>query len=77
MFVLTTGPEYGTMEQSTLGLLTEADRVADIHSEVKDKLLTDVQASIKQWRAENYHKVTMGRQLKETKQFDEDFKKVK
>ena len=70
-----TGPEYGTTQAGWVGVLTEAERVADLHIEVKDKLLGDVQNSIKQWRQENYTKPMMG-QTKQTKELDDGFRKV-
>ena len=70
-----TGPEYGTTQAAWKGVLTEAERVADLHIEVKDKLLNDVQASIKQWRGENYTKPMMGH-CKQTKELEDGFRKV-
>ena len=70
-----TGPEYGTTQAAWKGVLTEAERVADLHIEVKDKLLNDVQTSIKQWRGENYTKPMMGH-CKQTKELEDGFRKV-
>ena len=70
-----TGPEYGTTQAAWKGVLTEAERVADLHIEVKDKLLNDVQTSIKQWRGDNYTKPIMGH-CKQTKELEDGFRKV-
>ncbi|KAK2178966.1 hypothetical protein NP493_521g01079 [Ridgeia piscesae] len=69
------GPEYGTMEATWQASLEEAESLADVHLGIKDKLLTDVQTSIKQWKGENYHKPMVGT-YKEAKQLDDDFRKV-
>lgn len=55
-FVL--GPEYGTIEAAWKGILTEADRLSDVHLKVKDNLCSDVMTQIKTWQKENYHKVS-------------------
>ena len=73
--VYVTGPEYGTMEATWQASLEEAESLADVHLGIKDKLLTDVQTSIKQWKGENYHKPMVGT-YKEAKQLDDDFRKV-
>lgn len=52
-----TGPEYGTTEAAWKGILTEADRLSDLHLKVKDNLCTDVMHQIKVWQKDNYHKV--------------------
>jgi len=69
------GPEYGTNKQMLKGSLEEAVKLADVHLEIKDHLLTDVQTSMKDWRNENYKKQLVGG-CKEAKAFEDDFKKV-
>ena len=69
------GPEYATMEAAIKGMMGEADSLADVHLSMKDKLQNDVAAAIKQWRSENYHKGMVG-PCKETKQLEDEFKKV-
>lgn len=56
-------------------MLVEADRRCELHLRVKDNLLTEVQPQIKQWQKEAYHKSVM--QLKEKKEMDDAFKKVR
>jgi hypothetical protein len=57
-FTTSTGPEYGTTEAAWKGILTEAERVSDLHMNMKDKLCNDVMQEIRVWQKENYHKVT-------------------
>ncbi|XP_026318039.1 protein kinase C and casein kinase substrate in neurons protein 1 isoform X4 [Hyposmocoma kahamanoa] len=68
------GPEYGTMEAAWKGGMVEAERLSDLHLSVRDKLVYDVIAQIKNWQKETYHKSMI--QLKERKEMDEAFKKV-
>ncbi|WAR03159.1 PACN2-like protein [Mya arenaria] len=66
--------EYGTTQGAWRGVLEEAEKVADLHTDVGDKLVNNVTASIKQWQKENYHKSMM--HFKETKEMDDQFRKV-
>lgn len=65
------GPEYGTMEAAMRGSVSEAESRAEIHMLCRDKLIEEVQESIKKWKNENYHKGIF--QWKETKEADEGF----
>ncbi|XP_028027495.1 protein kinase C and casein kinase substrate in neurons protein 1 isoform X2 [Bombyx mandarina] len=68
------GPEYGTMEAAWKGSMVEAERLSDLHLSVRDRLVNDVMAQIKNWQKETYHKSMI--QLKERKEMDEAFKKA-
>lgn len=68
------GPEYGTMEAAWKSVCEESDKRCDLHLNVRDKLLNDVVASIKQWQKDSFHKTMM--YLKEKKEFEDNFKKV-
>ncbi len=68
------GPEYGTMEAAWRSILTEADRLSDVHLKVKEDLCMDVMQQIKHWQKENYHKTMM--QIKERKEMEDLFKKA-
>jgi len=68
------GPEYGTTEAAWKGVLVESDRRCELHVGVKDRLINDVQATIKQWQKDTYHRSMM--QLKEKKEMDDAFKKA-
>ncbi|XP_053696108.1 protein kinase C and casein kinase substrate in neurons protein 1 isoform X1 [Sabethes cyaneus] len=68
------GPEYGTTEAAWKGILTEADRVSDVHLKVKENLCTDVMHQIKAWQKDNYHKTMI--QIKERKEMEDQFKKA-
>lgn len=51
------GPEYGTMEAAWKGILTEADRLSDVHLKVKENLTCGEIKQIKTWQKDNYQKV--------------------
>jgi protein kinase C and casein kinase substrate in neurons protein len=68
------GPEYGTMEAAWRSILTEADRLSDVHLKVRENLCMDVMQQIKNWQKENYHKTMM--QIKERKEMEDLFKKA-
>lgn len=52
------GPEYGTMEAAWKGGMVEAERLSDLHLSVRDRLVNDVIAQIKNWQKDTYHKVS-------------------
>ena len=68
------GPEYGTTQGAWRGVLEEADKLSELHTEVGEKLVNNVTVSIKQWQKENYHKSMM--HFKETKDMENQFRKV-
>uniref|UniRef100_A0A0K8TP09 Putative adaptor protein pacsin n=1 Tax=Tabanus bromius TaxID=304241 RepID=A0A0K8TP09_TABBR len=68
------GPEYGTTEAAWKGVLTEAERLSDVHLKIKENLLTDVIHQIKSWQKDNYHKTMM--QIKQRKEMEDAFKKA-
>lgn len=61
-FDLFLGPEYGTMEAAWKGILTEAERLADVHLKVKENLCAGEVQQIKTWQKDNYHKVSAFRE---------------
>lgn len=68
------GPEYGTTEAAWKGILTESERLSDVHLKIKENLCTDVTTQIKTWQKDNYHKTLM--QIKERKDMEDLFKKA-
>lgn len=75
MFVyVLSGPEYGTTEAAWKGVLTESERLSDVHMKIKENLCTDVTTQIKTWQKDNYHKTLM--QIKERKDMEDLFKKA-
>lgn len=68
------GPEYGTAEAAWKSILSEADRVSEVHSKIKHRIMDDVVNEIKQWQKDKFHKSMM--QIKERKEMDDEFKTV-
>lgn len=68
------GPEYGTTEAAWKGILTEAERLSDVHLKIKENLCTDVMHQIKGWQKDNYHKTMI--HIKERKDMEDQFKKA-
>lgn len=69
------GPQYGTVERAWLGVMTEAEKVSELHQEVRNNLINDDFEKVKNWQKDSYHKQMMGG-FKETKEADEGFKKA-
>lgn len=74
-FVPPPGPQYGTVEQAWMGVMAEAEKVSELHQEVKNNLVSEDFEKVKNWQKDSYHKQMMGG-FKETKEADEGFKKA-
>lgn len=75
VFLITSGPQYGTVERAWLALMTEAEKVSELHQGVKNSLMNVDFEKVKNWQKDTYHKQMMGG-FKETKEADESFKKA-
>lgn len=69
------GPQYGTVEKAWNALMTEAERVSELHLEVKNALMNEDFEKVKNWQKEAFHKQMMGG-FKETKEADDGFRKA-
>ncbi|XP_070815971.1 protein kinase C and casein kinase substrate in neurons protein 1 [Chaetodon trifascialis] len=69
------GPQYGSVEQAWIAVMTEAEKVSELHQEVKNKLVNEDFEKVKNWQKDSYHKQMMGG-FKETKEAEEGFKKA-
>ncbi|XP_048054461.1 protein kinase C and casein kinase substrate in neurons protein 1 isoform X2 [Megalobrama amblycephala] len=69
------GPQYGSLERAWLAVMTEAEKVSELHQEVKNNLLNEDLEKVKNWQKDAYHKQMMGG-FKETKEADEGFRKA-
>lgn len=72
--IIAKGPEYGTTEAAWKGVLSEADRLNELHMKMRDRLMDDVVNEIRQWQREKFHKSMM--HIKEKKDVDDEFKRV-
>ncbi|XP_025912471.1 protein kinase C and casein kinase substrate in neurons protein 1 isoform X2 [Apteryx rowi] len=69
------GPQYGSMEKAWGAIMTEADKVSELHQEVKNSLLNDDFEKVKNWQKDAYHKQIMGG-FKEAKEAEDGFRKA-
>jgi hypothetical protein len=70
------GPEYGTMEASSKGVLEEALKRCELHLLIRDLLTKNVYHRIKAWSKEHYHKHAISSSIKESKELEESFRKA-
>ncbi|MBN3319767.1 PACN1 protein, partial [Atractosteus spatula] len=68
-------PQYGTLERAWLAIMTEADKVSELHQDVKNGLLSEDLEKVKNWQKDSYHKQIMGG-FKETKEAEDGFRKA-
>ncbi|KAA0712609.1 Protein kinase C and casein kinase substrate in neurons protein 1 [Triplophysa tibetana] len=69
------GPQYGSLEGAWLAVMTEAEKVSELHQDVKNNLLNEDLEKVKNWQKDSYHKQMMGG-FKETKEAEEGFRKA-
>ncbi|KAM9823613.1 protein kinase C and casein kinase substrate in neurons protein 2 isoform 2-T2 [Neosynchiropus ocellatus] len=69
------GPQYGTLEQAWSALCTEAEKVSELHMEVKAALMGEDYEKLKNWQKDLYHKQMIGG-FKETKEAEDGFRKA-
>jgi len=67
------GPEYGSLECGWKACFQAAERVAEVHREMSEKL-QGIAESVQSWKAEHYHKTIM--HLKEAKKAEDGFFKA-
>lgn len=69
------GPQYGTLERAWSALCTEAEKVSELHMEVKAALMGEDYEKIKNWQKDAFHKQMIGG-FKETKEAEDGFRKA-
>ncbi|KAM9845874.1 protein kinase C and casein kinase substrate in neurons protein 2 isoform 1-T1 [Aulostomus maculatus] len=69
------GPQYGTLERAWSALCTEAEKVSELHMEVKAALMGEDYEKLKNWQRDSFHKQMIGG-FKETKEADDGFRKA-
>ncbi|XP_019738547.1 protein kinase C and casein kinase substrate in neurons protein 2 isoform X6 [Hippocampus comes] len=69
------GPQYGMLERAWSSLCTEAEKVSELHMEVKAALMGEDYEKLKNWQRDAYHKQMIGG-FKETKEADDGFRKA-
>ncbi|XP_061920797.1 protein kinase C and casein kinase substrate in neurons protein 2 isoform X2 [Entelurus aequoreus] len=69
------GPQYGMLERAWSSLCTEAEKVSELHMEVKASLMGEDFEKLKNWQRDAYHKQMIGG-FKETKEAEDGFRKA-
>ncbi|XP_044042112.1 protein kinase C and casein kinase substrate in neurons protein 2 isoform X3 [Siniperca chuatsi] len=69
------GPQYGSLERAWSALCTEAEKVSELHMEVKAALMGEDYEKLKNWQRDAYHKQMIGG-FKETKEAEDGFRKA-
>nr|XP_057933635.1 protein kinase C and casein kinase substrate in neurons protein 2 isoform X7 [Doryrhamphus excisus] len=69
------GPQYGMLERAWASLCTEAEKVSELHMEVKASLMGEDYEKLKNWQRDAYHKQMIGG-FKETKEAEDGFRKA-
>ncbi|KFQ45775.1 Protein kinase C and casein kinase substrate in neurons protein 1 [Nestor notabilis] len=69
------GPQYGSLERAWGAIMTEADKVSELHQDMKNSLLNDDFEKVKNWQKDAYHKQIMGG-FKEAKEAEDGFRKA-
>uniref|UniRef100_A0AAV2IVK3 Protein kinase C and casein kinase substrate in neurons protein 2 n=1 Tax=Knipowitschia caucasica TaxID=637954 RepID=A0AAV2IVK3_KNICA len=69
------GPQYGTLERAWSALCTEAEKVSELHMEVKAALMGEDYEKLKNWQRDAFHKQMIGG-FKETKEAEDGFRKA-
>ncbi|XP_051846590.1 protein kinase C and casein kinase substrate in neurons protein 2-like [Antechinus flavipes] len=69
------GPQYGTVEKAWNAVMSEAEKVSELHLEVKSSLMNEDFEKIKNWQKEAFHKQMMGG-FKETREAEDGFRKA-
>ncbi|XP_019399905.1 PREDICTED: protein kinase C and casein kinase substrate in neurons protein 2 isoform X4 [Crocodylus porosus] len=69
------GPQYGTVEKAWCAFMSEAEKVSELHLDIKSALMNEDFEKIKNWQKEAFHKQMIGG-FKETKEADDGFRKA-
>lgn len=72
---VSSGPQYGSLERAWVAIMTEADKVSELHQDVKNNLLNEDLEKVKNWQKDAYHKQIMGG-FRETKEAEDGFRKA-